>query len=237
MKNKKIVTCGVIILIGIMFVGIIFSNQKNDSIKFKREYESLNGVTNETNGKKYRTISISKENKIIYASAEEIVEKIENKESFAVYFGFAKCPWCRSVVPTLLTVTDDLDLNTVYYVDVYDIRNTLELNDDNKVVETKKGTAAYYKLLDYFSDVLDDYELFDNDKNKIETERKRIYAPNVVSVLAGKVNSMTTGISELQDDPYMEITAEMKKQMYSKIKCTLDCLTEQSTVCVKKNAC
>ena len=60
-------------------------------------------------------------------TAEEIAEKIEKKDSFIVYFGFAKCPWCRSVLETLIEVAKDQGLDTIYYVDVKDVRDVKEV--------------------------------------------------------------------------------------------------------------
>ena len=71
-----------------------------DSVKFKHEYEALNGE--KVNGKLARIVEIGKENPMKYITEEEIIEKLESKESFIVYFGFAECPWCRSVLSYLL---------------------------------------------------------------------------------------------------------------------------------------
>ena len=232
--NKKSL---LIILLLVLVIILVFifgnNNSTSDSIKFKKEYESLNGKVND-NGKEYRSISISKSNPIKYATAEDIVKMIENKETFAVYFGFSKCPWCRSVLPTMFEVASDLDIDTIYYVDVLDIRNTLEVKD-GEVVETKKGTDGYYKLLEYLDSVLDEYSLTDSDGNKVDANQKRIYAPNIAVILGGRAEDLTTGISDKQDDAYMKLTDSMKKEMYKKIKCTLECLDKENTICEKKS--
>ena len=79
---------------------------KPDAAKFKEDYEKLNGETN-TNGKVIRSIKISDKNPFVYKSAEELVEAINNKESFVVYFGFNSCPWCRSMLETFINVLDE----------------------------------------------------------------------------------------------------------------------------------
>ena len=97
----------IIIPIIIVITTIIYFNyNSNDSTKFKKEYEQINGKETE-DGKKTRSIKIPKNNKIVYKTEDDIVNMINNKETFVVYFGFAKCPWCRSVVPTLLEVVKD----------------------------------------------------------------------------------------------------------------------------------
>ena len=84
--NKKNI---IIILITIILIAIVFvignKGAETDAEKFKREYENLNGEKNDS-GKSYRELNISKNNPIIYSTADEIVDKIDNKETFAVYF-------------------------------------------------------------------------------------------------------------------------------------------------------
>lgn len=233
--NKKNI---IIILITIILIAIVFvignKGAETDAEKFKREYENLNGEKNDS-GKSYRELNISKNNPIIYSTADEIVDKIDNKETFAVYFGFSKCPWCRSILPTMFEVAEDLGIDTIYYVDVLDIRDTKEYKD-GQVVDTKEGTDGYYALLDRLSEVLDDYKIVDEEGKNVDSLEKRIYAPNIVAVVDGKPESMTTGISDKQEDGYMSITNDMKKDMYNKIKCTLECISVEATVC-EKNVC
>ena len=233
MKDKKII----ITIIAIMAIGIMIGKtvdyMNRDSVKFKKEYESLNGEKSES-GKEIRSLSISKDNPIKYATAEEIVEKMDNGETFAVYFGFAKCPWCRSVLPTLFEVSKELEIDTIYYVDVLEIRDQLELNKEKDVVIKEKGTDGYYNLLRKFDDKLSKYILKTEDGEEVDTLERRIYAPNIASVVAGKVHDLTTGISDKQDDAYMELTDEMKKEMKEKINCTLKCLSPKETACSSK---
>ena len=217
-----------------MFCGC---GKDSDAIKFKEEYESLNGTTSKS-GKVVREIIIDKDNPIIYKSAYEIVEMIENKETFVVYFGFPNCPWCRSVLPTLFDVAKDLKLDKIYYVDVLEIRDTLELNDKNELVTKTKGTDAYYKLLEYLDSVLSDYSMTDKDGKKIDTHEKRIYAPNVVGIVNGDAIELTTGISSLQTDGYMDLTEEMINETYNKFKCVINCvLDSEKNSCALNKAC
>ena len=117
--------------------------EKTDAIKFKEEYESLNGTIREKDGQTIRTIKIDEENPIVYATAEEIVKKIEKKETFAVYFGFSDCPWCRSVLPTLIEVANDLKISKIYYVDVKEIRDVLVVEDE-KIKTEKEGKEGHW---------------------------------------------------------------------------------------------
>lgn len=230
--KKKIVV--VVILITCLIIGVgayfIFHKENikesvSDAIKFKQEYESLNGKET-SSGKAYRSIEIKEDNPFVYASAKDIIEMIENKDSFAIYFGFKSCPWCRSILPTLIDVAKELNIKKVYYVDVSEIRDAFELNADGKPVRSKEGSEDYYRLLELLDSVLSDYSLTNEKGKSVSTGEKRIYAPNIVSIVDGNAYKLTEGISELQNDGYMELTEEMLKDTYEQIKCTLDCLQE-----------
>lgn len=239
MKRKKLII-SILIVALIMLGGILifqnFNNEKTtneDAIKFKEEYESLNGETNKSNDKEYRKVSIPKDNPFIYKEAEDIVEMINNKETFAVYFGFDSCPWCRSVVPTLTEVAKDVEIEKIYYVDVKEIRDTIEINDNGELETTKEGTDGYYELIELLGDVLSDYTLTDSDGNTVSANEKRIYAPNVVVVIDGVAEKIESGISDKQTDGYMELTDEMKEDTYNKFETILDYLYTKQHTCDK----
>lgn len=204
-----------------------------DSKKFKEEYESLNGTKNK-GGKEIRKIEIDEENVFVYAEAKDIVKMTENKETFLVYFGFPTCPWCRSVLPSLISVAKDNGVDKIYYVNVLDIRDTKELGKKDKVKTVKEGTKDYYKLLDLFDNVLNDYTLTNSKDKEIKTGEKRIYAPNVIAVVDGKAKKLTSGISDAQDDGYMEITDEMKNDMKKQFEEVILEYVESSTTCSAK---
>ncbi len=221
---KKIFT---FLLLGILCITFTACTKETDASKFKKEYESLNNEEN--NNHKIREVSISKDNPIIYSTASEIADMIDNKETFIVYFGFPKCPWCRSMIETLLEVCKDNKISKVYYVDVYDIRDTKEVGEDNQVTTSKEGTKGYYKLIDKLDSILSDYNLTNDDGESISAGEKRIYAPNVVAVVNGTPTKLAEGISKDQEDPYQDITKDMKKEMYDDLECVVKCLNEKTT--------
>lgn len=224
MKDNKLFMIIVTVLAAIVLVlniqKVISNNSQIDGIKFKEEYEKLNGKKNDQ-GKKYREITIDSKNKMVYKTTEEVLNLIDKKKSFVLYFGFDTCPWCRSVVPTLASISKELN-QKVYYIDVKDIRDTYELDDDNKPKLVKKGSKDYSKLLEKLEPVLEDYTLTDSDNNKIEVGEKRIYAPNIISVINGEAKELTTGISDKQTEGYMKLTKEMEKETYNKIRYVLE---------------
>ena len=239
MKDNKLFMIIVTVLAAIVLVlniqKVISNNSQTDGIKFKEEYEKLNGKKNDQ-GKKYREITIDSKNKIVYKTTEEVLDLIDKKKSFVLYFGFDTCPWCRSVVPTLASISKELN-QEVYYIDVKDIRDTFELDDDNKPKLVKKGSKDYSRLLEKLEPVLEDYTLTDSDNNEIKVGEKRIYAPSIVSVIDGKAKELTTGISDKQTDGYMKLTKEMEKETYNKIKKVLKQVSDKNNTCDLDKGC
>lgn len=235
MKNKILFI--ITILIITLSVTACTTIEKTDALKFKEEYESLNGTTRKKDGKQIRNITIAEDNPMIYATTGDIIEKMENKDTFLVYFGFNDCPWCRSVLPTLIQVANDLGLDKIYYVDVKEIRDIIEVDESGNLVITTKGSDDYYVLIELLKDVLADYTVKDSFGNTVSTGEKRIFAPNVVAVTNGQAKSMETGISELQTSGYMKLTDEMISETYNKFKCLIDCIMEVSNTCSIDTVC
>ena len=212
-------------------------NTNNDASLFKKEYEKLNGK--KIKDHEIRKVTISKKNPIIYKSADEIVEMIDNKETFIVYFGFAECPWCRSMIENMLSVSKDLNIKTIYYVDVENIRDKKELNPDSLIEEkegiitVEEGSAGYMDLLNRLDKVLEKYILTDDDGNEFDTDEKRIFAPNVITIVDGKAVSLTTGIPDELDDPYMKLTDKINDKSKKMLKKTMSEIN--SNVCTKES--
>ena len=233
-KNRKVI---LIVLIGLLIISTGCSKKEKkqtDSERFAEEYTSLNGTKSES-GKTIRILSISKDNPFIYATDEEIVKKIEKKESFIVYFGFPTCPWCRSILEELIKAAKDKEIDKIYYVNVLDIRDIKEIDDEGNINTTKEGTMPYKRLIEELDNVLEEYTLKKDDET-INAGEKRIYAPNVVAISKGKAIQLETGISEELKDPYGKLTKEMKEYSYNKFKCLMECLEAESTTC-QKNSC
>ena len=122
-------------------------------------------------------------------------------------------------------------LGKIYYVDVLDIRDTMELKEKNKPETTKEGSKGYYDLLELLDNVLSDYTLKTSKGKTVKTGEKRIFAPNIVAIVKGEAISLTDGISELQTDGYMELTEEMKKESYEKIEKVLRDVVDADISC------
>ena len=213
-----------------------------DAYKFKNEYESVNN-NDLGNGKKVRELTIADNNPFVYKTPEELVKMIEEDKTFAVYFGFNTCPWCRSVITSLIDSALEKGVKKVYYVDVKDIRDTYELNDSNEAVRTKEGTDAYYRLLELLNPVLTDYTplKYETKKGKtkeVKIDEKRIYAPNIVVVKNGEAVSMESGIVDELTDPYIELDNGIKCKIKEQFNCMFDKLNTDSNTCsVDEKSC
>ena len=233
---KKIINLLLIVTLIISVTGCKKEEvELTDAERFKEEYESLNNQVREKDNKKIREVSIPEENPMVYKTAEEIADKMDNKESFIVYFGFKDCPWCRSIVEELVKVGNDKAISKIYYVDVSKIRDTKEIDDEGNIKTTKEGSEGYNALLEKMGNVLDDYTLVKDEEEK-SAEEKRIFAPNIVAVANGEAISMETGVSEALKDPYGKLTDKMRKETYKKIECLVKCIEKESKTC-QKNSC
>mgnify|MGYP002620592848 CR=1 FL=1 len=206
----------ILLLITIFVILVAFTGcKKNDALLFKEDYESINDKENKS-GKKHRSVTINEENPFIISSAKEVVEKINNKDSFYIYFGSKLCPWCRSVIEKAIEVANNNNITKIYYVDIWNdegeeiLRDKYEIDDKGNVIKTIEGKEEYYELLKLLDNVLEDYT-YTKDEEKVSFGEKRIYAPNFIYISNGKAIKLTTGISSLQKDSRETLTEEMLK--------------------------
>jgi thiol-disulfide isomerase/thioredoxin len=181
--------------------------QLSDAEKFKEEYETLNGQEN-SNNQKYLEINIDEKNPIKYSSADEIVDVIENKTGI-IYLGYPECPWCRNAVPVLLEAAKQIGIDTIYYLNMHDIRDKKSLDDDGNIIIEEEGTEDYKKLLEALGDNASIYEGLNDDSIK------RIYVPLVIFVKDGKIIKTHESTVESQEDPYVSLDESQTKELLS----------------------
>ena len=206
-----------------------------DAVKFKQEYESLNGLVNETNEKEYLNVEIEEENPIIYKSGQEILDIMKNEDAI-IYFGFAACPWCRNAVPVLLETAKELNVDKIYYVDILDMRDTYKFSGSIEPEQTKKGTDAYYSILKILDKKLEEFYVTDDAGNMYDTGVKRLYAPTVVSMSGGKVKGFHVATVESQKDPYKALDDKQKEELKTAYKDLIKAIKDD-TVCKDNKAC
>ncbi|MCC8131254.1 MAG: hypothetical protein LUC38_10075 [Oscillospiraceae bacterium] len=196
-----------VLLVGCQSTEIEF---ETDAERFKYEYESVNGKL-DYSWQKARNVSIDDDNPIVYASYSDLIDMIDSGETFAVYFGYNKCPWCRGAIEAILESAKEYGVQTLYYVDVYSSRDKYEVSNGQAVLKSE-GEEGYRELIVLLAPVLDDYILEDDDGSEVDTGEKRIYAPNVIVVKNGEAVGIADD-SELFTDPYGEITDEIYSDM------------------------
>ncbi len=221
-KDKKILMSIVVVIMCIasIFGGLSLKNQENksstlsDALKFKEEYESLNGSINEQNKMNYPVVEVKENNPIRYLSDDEAAEQLKNGTGL-FYFGFSSCPWCRSMVPVLLEAASNTNLGEIYYVDIKNIRDQLTLDDNDKIVVRDEGTNGYKEILVALDSVLEPYYLKNKDGKNIDTKEKRLYAPTVVVVKEGKILDIHVDTVKSQENAYTPLNEKQKEELYN----------------------
>ncbi len=208
---------GIIIVIALICGFFAFQNMKKetkdtDAIKIQKEYNELNGKVNESNKKEYPIVNLSDDNPFIYKTEEEIVKILESGTGI-IYFGFKNCPWCRTMLPILESAAKEENIGEIYYLDILDIRSTLSLDENNKVVTEKEGSNDYYKILDLLKENLNDYTFTGSNGKTISTGEKRLYAPTVVAVQNGVIKAFHEGTVNSQKDGYDTLSEEAKDEL------------------------
>ena len=208
MNKSTIIKIGILLLVFVAIGTIIYllvSENTSDEIKFKKEYESLNGEKNDA-GKKYMRISISKDNNVKYASYDEVMELLD-KGTGILYLGFPECPWCRNALPVLLKAAKENEVANIYYFNALSIRDIKELKN-GKIVTTKKGTKKYYNLVNRLEEHLGPYQGLEDESIK------RIYFPTVVFVMGGEVVGLHVATVNSQDDPYKKLSKDQERELF-----------------------
>jgi len=115
MKFFKVCLCAaitVVLLCSFCFFPSDSESSITDAKRFQQEYSSQNGKFDD-HFRIMRTLEIDQENPMIYSSFEDILHRLDNRESFYVYFGFSRCPWCRAFVVPMLTAAKDCDISQI----------------------------------------------------------------------------------------------------------------------------
>lgn len=240
MKDKRIVFILVPILCAIAAIlsYITIVDKSSDSIKFKEEYESLNGKTSYADNK-HSNLEISSNNPIKYSNYDEIINVIK-KGSGIIYLGFPECPWCRSALPVLLDAAENNNVETIYYLNIKNDRDsyvvedgklTYALDDNGNEI---KGVDGYFKLLDALDEHLTDY-VIEFEEEKYEVGEKRIYAPSVIFVKDGYVSHIQVSTVTTHLNPYKALTEEQYEELYSIYESEI--LNVFSSTCSSDSAC
>lgn len=206
--KKNVIILSIIVVIALVIAILFFLlNNKgmSDGERFKQEYEELNDSHLEVN--------IDSDNMIKYIGLEEAIDIIKN-DTGVIYFGYPSCPWCRNAVPVLLDAASSTSLDTIYYVDAYNIRDVKEIDDGN-IVTTNEGDRLYDDLLEVLDDILDPYTLTLDNGEVIDLGEKRLYVPMVLFVKDGEVVSYHLSTVDSQEDPSISLNDSQRDELYN----------------------
>jgi len=180
---------------------------KTSAERFKEEYESLNGLYNDS-GVKAKTVNVDLDNPVKYVSYKKAY-KIFSEGTGVIYLGFNSCPWCRNVVETLLEAAKDNEIKELYYINITDSGLLSTVDNNGKLVEDTEQVQAQYNLLKalYENNVYGNY--------KVENDEYRIYSPTVLFIKNGELVYSKVSSLESVKDPYKDLTKEQHSQLYS----------------------
>ncbi len=215
MKNNLKIVLSLVLVI-VVIVAVVFFSPESDAVKFKLEYESLNGQTNDS-GQEYPTVSISSTNPIVYADYDQIFDILDGGTG-VIYFGFPECPWCRNMISVFLEAADEIGIESIYYLNNKEDRDTKVLEDDEVITE-KEGTSNYNELLERLGEYASVYEGLNDESIK------RLYFPTVIFVKDGEIIEYIEGTVDSQDDPYTALTDEQEEELKEKYIAAFQSLT------------
>lgn len=203
-----------VIIIGVLLISACGTKESktNDAKKFKEEYESLNGGVS-SSGKDYLEVEIDEDNKVKYSSIKDIIKVLESGTG-VIYLGYPECPWCRNVVPVLMRASNNTGIENVYYLNMHDVRDKMEVDSNGNVVTVEEGKEGYKDLLEKLDSILSEYTVKDDDGKEYDTGEKRIFVPTVIFVKNGKILDYHMDTVESQTDPYVGLNEEQEMELY-----------------------
>ena len=227
MKNNKInimIICAcTILIIGLIIFLKINHKDIPDSVRFKNEFEAYNNSKDEYENDCIK-LNISEDNPLIVSNAKKIVNIMKN-ETAVVFFGYAFDNKTRSVINTLLDAAKEADLEKIYYVDIYNVRDLYVANNTLEPKLVRKGTDYYHEIVDMLSDHLNDYYVYSNNIG-YKTDIKTIDTPTLVSIENGKVLEINVGLfgKDILNDDEMKILKNNYINIMKKVKkaCTIE---------------
>lgn len=230
-KNKTIIIVMMIALITISGICIYNKNTtkkvtNKSSIKFKKEYENLNGKSTKYKDQNfsYLNIEIPDDNNIKYLKTDDIVKHLTTGTQI-IYFGNATCNWCRAAIPVLIDVAKENNFENIYYYDFFELREKYENDSSKDATETYEGII---KVLDKYID-----KTFPEDSNR--KGKKRLSAPFVVFVKNGSV----VGAHYKTVDSHTEYTKNLSNKQKEELKKIYQKLTDKmlASVCTNNHEC
>lgn len=191
-----------ILLMLISLTGCKPNQVKTDNVRFKEEYESLNGQLNE-NGKTITSIEINENNSIKYIEQQDVIEALING-THVVYFGWPECSWCRRALPVLIEAVNEYPGMRIYYFTIRQARQDYENGVDSELASLYKEVSKVLLLSD-----VDFAGISEVDENGV----LKIVASMLIFVKDGEIIATHRRTVPTHLDSYEELTDEQKNEL------------------------
>ena len=229
MKKNIIIIVSLIVIIGVL-IGVLFFITTDDSnnlytkdeINFKDEYEKLNGYA-VSEDYILKSIDIETDNNVKYVSDNEIIDLMKNGTNI-IYFGWADCNWCRTLIPVLLEVLKENKIDTLYYYDFQSLRNSYENKDEEK-------SKIYEEIINIIGD--DISTTF--DENSARSGEKKILAPTVVFIKNNNYVGLHFKTVDSQEKSTDDLNKEQIQELKNKLQEKIDLIN--NNVCTTDEGC
>ena len=207
--------------------------EKTDALKIKDEYAKLNNMINESNQRSYPNVILCEDNLFYKANEEEVID-ILNSEGI-IYFGDYKDAYSRTLISLVDKISKELNSEKIAYLNIFDIKDEIDLDDLNEPIIKKEGSSGYYKILKILDEYLPNYYLTSETGEKIDTLEKYIIVPTIVFVKNGKVVNIKTGTIDSQKNGYDALTSDeenkIREELTEMFKNNLSNVCENNEIC------
>ena len=207
--------------------------EKTDALKIKDEYAKLNNMINESNQRSYPNVILCEDNLFYKANEEEVID-ILNSEGI-IYFGDYKDAYSRTLISLVDKISKELNSEKIAYLNIFDIKDEIDLDDLNEPIIKKEGSSGYYKILKILDEYLPNYYLTSETGEKIDTLEKYIIVPTIIFVKNGKVVNIKTGTIDSQKNGYDALTSDeenkIREELTEMFKNNLSNVCENNEIC------
>ena len=214
--NKKIAI--LLLSLAIILTGCSKKEDVSDSLKFKQEYESLNGQKDDE-GLSYSTLEISSDCKVKYMTKDKITEVLTNG-THVVYFGWPTCPYCRLAVPILLETIEEYSGISMYYYDIKALRDAYS-SDTNS--EDGKLYSEIVKIISFSECDLSTIDTFEDGSLKLS-------ASIMYFIKDGQIIGYHRGTVESHLNAYEPLEETQKEELKEIYRSYLDEMIKKSPI-------
>ena len=132
------------------------------------------------------------ESRLVETDVAEVVRLINDKETFAVLFSFADCPYCNVVMPYVNRAAEAAG----QFVGYVDTRSNPEWQNNMDI-------DNYDLVVKYFGEYLE----------KDEDGKEHLYTPDMYFIKNGEVVARHDGVVKGADDPDKPLTSSQEEEL------------------------